>query len=80
MPGNASDVRSYLMEVPAARQLVQCVTQINDYAPPCGAGYSARGPAFQRVQPPGKAAAARIGRPTRAPEYSSEFRTHCTSD
>ncbi len=32
----------------------------------CGAGSFACGPAFQRVQPPGKAAAARIGCPTRA--------------
>jgi len=31
----------------------------------CGAGYPARGPAFLRVQPPGKAAAGTIACPTK---------------
>ena len=38
--------------------------QNDDYVWPCGAGYPARGPSFQRVQPPGKAAAGKIACPT----------------
>jgi hypothetical protein len=45
-------------------RMLRCVIQNDDYAGNCGAGYPARGPAFQRVQPPRKAAAGKIACPT----------------
>jgi hypothetical protein len=47
--------------------------QNEDYERTGGAGYSARGPAFQRVQPPGKAAAGTIARPTSLRNTVQEF-------
>jgi len=44
------------------RKLVQAACRMDDYVELVG-GYPARGPAFQRVQPPGKAAAGKIARP-----------------
>src|SRR5580658_2898451 len=46
----------------------------------CGAGYSARGPAFQRVLPPERRPAARIGSPTvRFRRYPTYLRSRSSS-
>src|SRR5712691_7748011 len=50
------------------------VATLIQYAWNCGAGYPARGPAFQRVLPPRKAAAGKIACPTWLRNTLQEFR------